>query len=679
MTITDTRIANSIPVLRLPECFDKVFSVLDDRDLHQYSLVSKNAYYQRELFFQLRLEILKRASRESSSPYKVDRLFEKIEMYVYAHFSPDAPSHYAVCRKITDVFRKYDDNRTIFYDIFPDYHNNRTIFSDNVTVSTALHIPAFEAANKAANDHALKRIWPRLKEQLLELQLNMSPYDLKGKSWAEQRMVIVSLNCELDSILPASDAQEETLQSFFNDQSNISLFTNAMDHLASLLLFANAGAKEIRECLNHPTIQILLEWVASADLQSLKLKTAPPEINQLQNLKKIKLDENYLIILPELNQLQNLEYIYLRNNNLMFSQELNQLKNLTYLDLSNNRLITIQDINLLKNLTHLDLSNNRLIALSNLNQLPNLTHLDLSNNRLIALSNLNQLPNLTRLHLSNNKLIALPDDLNQLQNLTHLDLSSNRLIALPDDLNQLQGLTSLYLSNNRFNDITNLHLKELSVLLLGGMKLTEIPSLDHFPKLATLTFIGHASMVISDEVFQKMPHLIQMFFESEIRTRCPCVAARWSLPNESLSYPCETLLALLWQSLNRKGFSIEEIKHIVSNGLTPEDRKLIYKMVWDLDGKVMDGELQWGEHHAFDNGKLFRFALAVQLAILKKLDNLSQEQKNRVYAEIYKLAGSPETRDRQQAEDDAFASLARLADALARREIARRFLKPIDK
>ena len=542
MTITNIQYPNLIAVLRLPECFDKVFSVLDDRDLHQYSLVNKNAHYQRELFFRLRLQILKGGRDPSSSPYKVDRLFEKIEAHVYARFSPDIPSHYAVCWKITDVFRKYDDNRTIF--------------SGNVTVSTALHISEFEATNQAANNHALTQIWPRLIGRLFEIIQRGGPNGVINMSWAEWRETQVRVFNQLDSILPASDAQQETIQSFFNDQSNISLFTNLWNQLASLLPSSNANAEEIQVCLNHPTIQILLEWVTEADLLALGLKTVPHEIN------------------------------------------------------------------LLRNLTHLDLYNNALI---------------------------------------------IPPKLNKLQNLTYLNLSRNRLIALPE-LNHLQNLTYLNLSNNRFNDITNLHLKKLHALILDGLELTEIPSLDHFPNLESLEFSGRASMVISDEVFQKMPHLINMFFESEIRLRCQYLVRNWWLSNEDLSCPCESSLALLWQSLNRKNFSIEEIKRIVFNALTEKDRNLIYEMVWDLGGKVMDGDLQWGEHHAFDNDKLFRFALAVQLAILKKLDNLSQEQKNRVYGEIYKLAGSPETTDDKWGQYYALVNPLYLADALARIE-----------
>ena len=546
MTITNTPSPNLIDVLALPECFDKVFSVLDNRDLHQYSLVSKDAYSQREFFFRLRLQILKGTRDPSSSPYKVDRLFEKIEAHVYARFSPDIPSHYVLSWTLTHIFTSY---RTTI--LASKYDSGQFSESDIQNLGMVLSrgqdafnmpISTFEAINKEVHDYSLEQTWLILRRGLLRLLDINSLIDFV-MSWADMSMIwpklrelLVVMCNQFDSILPASDAQAETIRDFFRNQANISLFQNAFAELASTLPLRDASAAEVRTCLNHPSIKFSLKQIDTLDLSFLSLTTFPPELNELTNLRSLHLVGNNLIVPPELNELTNLK---------------------------------------------------------------------------------------------------------------SLNLSLNRLMDIPD-----------------------LHLQELSELGLSSMKITKIPSLD-LPRLERFIFDGDASMFVSDEMFQKVPDLIYNFRRSEILTRCldlflamQCSLEQWS----SSDCHCESSLALLCQSMRRKNFSIEEVKHILFNGLIEKDRNLIYEMIWDLGGQVKNGDLKWGEHHAFDNGKLFRFALAVELAILKKLSNLSQEQKNRVYGEIYKLAGNPETTDDQWGERHALFSLARLADALARVE-----------
>src|SRR6267154_157965 len=253
-----------------------------------------------------------------------------------------------------------------------------------------------------------------------------------------------------------------------------------------------------------------------------------------------------------------------------------------------------------------------------------------------------------------------------LEKINILQLNNLCLNRLPPELVRLKNLRQLELSYNFLNDFPDLHFKELRMLTLNGNDLTEILSINHLPKLENLIFDLSASMFVSDEIFLKFPNLIEHFsYSNGVFLR----SSTYLSSSEELKYRCESSLALLWQSIFKKDSSIEEMKLIVTGGLTPEDRNLIYKMVWEIGGRIINSDPQWGEHHAFDSGKMFRFALAVGGAILTKLESLSQEQKNQVYGHIYELAGRPETAHPQWGERCATtAPLARLADALARIE-----------
>ena len=256
-----------------------------------------------------------------------------------------------------------------------------------------------------------------------------------------------------------------------------------------------------------------------------------------------------------------------------------------------------------------------------------------------------------------------------------LSLNRLNLNMVPDELNRLENLIILNLSNNPdLNDIPDLHFKNLITLTFQNNLPTEVLSLNHLPMLRTLDLHAHASTLISDDTFQRFPRLINHPLQRECYSRN--TKKQWKFnwephflsQSNEINAHCESTLALLWQSLCTPNFSIEEIKLIVNSGLTPEDRNLIYEMVWDLGGKVKDGDLQWGEHHAFDKNKIFHFALAVGLVIWTKFYNLTQEQQNRVYGQLYELAGRPETTDSQWGKRHVLESMVRLADALARME-----------
>jgi hypothetical protein len=141
--------------------------------------------------------------------------------------------------------------------------------------------------------------------------------------------------------------------------------------------------------------------------------------------------------------------------------------------------------------------------------------------------------------------------------------------------------------------------------------------------------------------------------------------------NNQKQYPCQSVLAKLYQAI-MKNEKPERLKEIFLS-LDSEDRKLILEII---ESKTHSSLQCQSAHHssgmeplstiqiqkAFAN--LDHFYLAVQESILKKLDSLSIEEKEKVYEKIYKLAGSPATGWKKTL---IVENIPRLADVLAER------------
>ena len=139
------------------------------------------------------------------------------------------------------------------------------------------------------------------------------------------------------------------------------------------------------------------------ELDSLGLKSLPPEIGKLVNLTNFFLYRNNLENLPEsMGNLVNLTHLYLSHNQFKsLPESMDNLVNLTYLSLSHN-----QFENLPESITNL----------------PNLTHLNLSHNEFENLSeSLGNLLKLRVLYLTQNPIHSLPILLGQCSELTYID------------------------------------------------------------------------------------------------------------------------------------------------------------------------------------------------------------------------------------------------------------------
>ncbi len=132
------------------------------------------------------------------------------------------------------------------------------------------------------------------------------------------------------------------------------------------------------------------------------------------------------------------------------------------------------------------------------------------------------------------------------------------------------------------------------------------------------------------------------------------------LPISPEKYHCKTPLAFLSQSL-RKGESKGIIKSIFLR-LAAHEQNAIYKAVNQEVKNPHSSDLKYGEDHAFDEMPVFK--TAVEKVIWAKLEQLTQEEKNRIYRRIYELAGEPQDVSLCWGEEHAKENLPLLADAL---------------
>jgi len=150
----------------------------------------------------------------------------------------------------------------------------------------------------------------------------------------------------------------------------------------------------------------------------------PPEIGQLHNLERLKLDFNQLSALPpEISQLHNLKVLYLQFNQLnALPPEFAQLQNLRYLNLKSNQLSTLP--------------------------------LEIA-----------QLQNLKYLYLNSNQLSALPPEIAQPQRLYHLELKDNPLKTPPYEI-AMEGIEAIRDYFNALGESPQ-SVNELKVVLVG--------------------------------------------------------------------------------------------------------------------------------------------------------------------------------------------------------------------
>jgi hypothetical protein len=431
-----------------------------------------------------------------------------------------------------------------------------------------------------------------------------------------------------------------------------------LGHLPS----SGASAAEIRAFLCDPSNAAFLARLRRLDLMNLGLKVVPPEIERLTGIQFLNLSYNQLVEVPNLN-LPHLTVLNLESNQLKTVPNFDKLPILTHLHLNVNKLKEVPDFNKSQHLIFLALSMNHLEKVPDFN-LRQLTHLFLADNKLDEVPNFNNLRNLIWLFLNKNMLREVPN-FNQ-PGLEKLYLDDNLIDMIPDF--NLPQLKELGLKNNIITQVPNFNLPQLRKFDLTSNELKEVPNFDHLQSVKT--FFLNNNRLIEIPAFNHMQSLTDfyldgnrpLFISQEIRNRFPDEIVIRSFQNQ-LDHHCESSLADLYQTIIMQKSWQEQIEAFVSLD-DQNDRNLIYEMVWEIAGKP-SGDDQWGQLHAFEDPA--RFRLAVQKAILRKLDRLPDEGQDRVYREVHDLAGLPlQTYGCDVEEEFAKKNLPRLADALAR-------------
>jgi Leucine-rich repeat (LRR) protein/GTPase SAR1 family protein len=258
-------------------------------------------------------------------------------------------------------------------------------------------------------------------------------------------------------------------------------------------------------------------------LTDLRLKTVPPELWDLTNLKALWLNGNDLTELSrDVSHLSKLKHLVLATNKLTsLPNEICELERLQVLTLGGNSLTNLPtDFSNLSNLVKLSLSGSRfgripkeIQSLSKLKSLrmngvgltddldglatlPLLERLAMSSNNIHHLpSSLFALPRLIELSLHSNHISSLPAAIGQLSRLKYLSLNFNDLRGLPPEIGSLVNLEELILNNNCIESLPAEigKLTALRSLIVRGNRLTTLP-----PAIGGLRNLKHLRLRVND-------------------------------------------------------------------------------------------------------------------------------------------------------------------------------------
>ncbi|GAM23008.1 hypothetical protein SAMD00019534_061830 [Acytostelium subglobosum LB1] len=196
-----------------------------------------------------------------------------------------------------------------------------------------------------------------------------------------------------------------------------------------------------------------LSFVSAVIVKNCRLKTLPPDIGELVQLRRLVLEDNKLTETPSFERLESLEELVLAGNDInVFHPSIAKLSQLRMLDFSSNSLSSIPvRMTAMERLREIYLDHNQFSNFpSHMCDLDALTSLSFADNQIRSMSDaIGRLRSLTKLVMAGNLLEVLPAEISNLVNLTYLDVSSNFLSALPDTIGALTRLQYLYLQHNK--------------------------------------------------------------------------------------------------------------------------------------------------------------------------------------------------------------------------------------
>lgn len=234
-------------------------------------------------------------------------------------------------------------------------------------------------------------------------------------------------------------------------------FTNCLGRLKNLKDLDLSFAKNVFVLPKEIGDLVHLEKM---NLRGSGIKSLPPSIGCLQNLRDLDLFLTKLLKLPEeIGNLTNLNRLNLRRTCIaLLPTSIGCLKNLKYLNLSctRNLMMLPEEIGNLTNLNELNLRETTIKSLPlSTFHLENLEHLGISSTNMSTLPDeIGLLVSLKKLNLSGSNFAKLPSSIRKLQNLTHLNLS--RTSFCHDSLEEIGNIVSLNALDLSRTSITSL-------------------------------------------------------------------------------------------------------------------------------------------------------------------------------------------------------------------------------
>ncbi len=251
------------------------------------------------------------------------------------------------------------------------------------------------------------------------------------------------------------------------------------------------------------------------------------------------------------------------------------------------------------------------------------------------------LANLKELTIVDGQVTSIPAELAG-SKLTKLCLNFNQITSIPKELANSK-LVEISLSNNQITAIpVELKKSQINKLNLQFNQITTIPK-------KVFIFIKNTWLFNN-----------QLLFISDKNTKIHGSAGVGREINLFTAYECQSSLSKFFQAVALETIPSKQIPAAFS-ALNTKDQHLIFEMVY-LEAGITSDDANWGELHVFDD--MHRFNKALRRAISIKFDRLSQEDKNKVYGEVYTLAGKPKMDDAKWGENNAFDHVLRLIDAM---------------
>ncbi len=471
-----------------------------------------------------------------------------------------------------------------------------------------------------------------VKDYLLAHHLSVITFDEKRAILCEKvdllfRKLAQKFDAEslFGSVIPVDFLSYDCLQQKFEDEA-LEIMWSKPYYGISFKLGPDAPnletANEIRAWITNPENAPLLAEITQLDFSGSDLKAIPPEILNLPQLGCLFLNNNQITFIPEEIENSQLEVLHLENNQITSIPETIVNSQLGGLFLDNNQ-ITFIPVPLAKSpLRKLSLNKNQITFIPE------------------AFAN----SPLKVLCLDDNQITFIPVPLANSQ-LEGLDLCKNRITFIPKEFAN-SPLRSLSLCNNQIAFIP----KEFANSRLRNLYLHN----------NQITFVSEAIANSQFEWCYLNGNKLLFILDKE-NNRCLDKSIVCSKLNEFINYDCISNFSMLVKLNTLEAENTEAIKNSFSL-LKREDQCLIFEMIY-LESGITSEDAEWGEHHVFDDMHLFRKAL--RRAISDKFDRLSQEDKNRVYEEIYLLAGKPETDDSKcWGGNHAFKHVLRFIDAM---------------